>query len=240
MFLCPLYNFITFGLRFLPTPTRILYVCQYQRKELIMSITTQRIRNLAKAQGRSLTYLCEKLGFKGRTYFTDIENNHRDIPMDKLSIIATLLNTTTDYLLGNTEQAAPKTKAARIPVYGNVAAGIPLEAITDIEDYEEIPADVAEAAEYIALRIHGDSMEPKMSEGDVVIVRVQSTVENGDIAIVMVNGGEATCKKFKKTEEGIILVPINPEYEPIFYRNKQIEELPVKILGKVIELRAKF
>lgn len=155
--------------------------------------------------------------------------------------IADYFNVSVDYLLGNTEQIQiPKTKATMIPVYGNVAAGIPLEAITDIEDYEEIPTDVAEAAEYIALRIHGDSMEPKMSEGDVVIVRIQPEVENGDIAIVMVNGGEATCKKFKKTEEGIILVPINTDYEPIFYSNKQIEELPVKVLGKVIELRAKF
>ena len=75
-----------------------------------MSITTQRIRNLAKEQGRSLTYLCEKLGFKGRTYFTDIENSHRDIPTDKLIIIADLLNTTIDYLLGNTDDPTPKLK----------------------------------------------------------------------------------------------------------------------------------
>ena len=128
----------------------------------------------------------------------------------------------------------------KIPVYGAVAAGIPFDAITDIEDYEEISADMAKCGEYAALRIHGDSMEPRMTEGDVVIVRVQSTIENGETAIVIVNGGESTCKKIKKTPEGILLISTNPKYEPMFYSNKQIEELPVRIFGKVVELRAKF
>ncbi len=128
----------------------------------------------------------------------------------------------------------------KIPVYGAVAAGIPFDAITDIEDYEEISADMAKCGEYAALRIHGDSMEPRMTEGDVVIVRVQSTIENGETAIVIVNGDESTCKKIKKTPEGILLISTNPKYEPMFYSNKQIEELPVRIFGKVVELRAKF
>ena len=125
-------------------------------------------------------------------------------------------------------------------MYGNVAAGIPLEAITDIDEWEEIPEDVAATGEYIALRINGDSMEPRMSRGDVVIVRLQPDVENGDMAIVLINGGEATCKKIQKTPDGILLISINTAYAPMFYSNKQIEELPVRFLGKVVELRAKF
>ena len=140
-----------------------------------------------------------------------------------------------------TVQDSPSTERAfRVPVYGYVAAGIPLEAITDIEDYEEISADMAKCGEYAALRIHGDSMEPRMTEGDVVIVRVQPTIESGETAIVIVNGAESTCKKIKKTPEGILLISTNPKYEPMFYSNKQIEELPVRIFGKVVELRAKF
>ena len=136
--------------------------------------------------------------------------------------------------------ASVQNRGVRVPVYGNVAAGIPIEAITDIEDYEEISQEMAAKGEYAALRIHGDSMEPKMSEGDVVIVLLQETIESGETAIVMINGGDATCKKIMRTEEGIMLISTNPKYSPMFYTNKQIEELPVRIWGKVVELRAKF
>ncbi len=83
-------------------------------------------------------------------------------------------------------------------------------------------------------------MEPRMVNGDVVIVRLQPDACDGETAIVMVNGDEATCKKIKKTPEGIMLISTNPAYEPMFYSNKQIEELPIRILGKVVELRAKY
>lgn len=131
-------------------------------------------------------------------------------------------------------------RGVRVPVYGNVAAGIPIEAITDIEDYEEISKEMAATGEFAALRIHGDSMEPKMSDGDIVIVRIQETIETGETAIVMINGGDATCKRIVRTPEGITLISTNPKYSPMFYSNKQIEELPVRIWGKVVELRAKF
>lgn len=152
--------------------------------------------------------------------------------------IADYFGVAVDYLLGD-ESAQPH-KALKIPVLGRVAAGIPIEAITDIEDYEEIPEDMAALGEYAALRIHGDSMEPRMCDGDVVIVRIQPDVNSGDTAIVLVNGSDATCKKIKKTPEGVMLIPGNPAYEPTFYTNKQIAELPVTIFGKVVELRAKY
>ena len=133
-----------------------------------------------------------------------------------------------------------KNPSVRIPVYGNVAAGIPIEAITDIDDWEEISDEMAQSGSYVALRIHGDSMEPKMSEGDVVIVRLQETLESGETGIIFVNGGEATCKKIKRTPEGIMLLSTNPKYEPMFYSNEEISSVPIRIFGKVVELRAKF
>ena len=134
-----------------------------------------------------------------------------------------------------------KPQGVRIPVLGNVAAGIPLEAIEDIIDYEEIPEQMArDGFEYFALQIKGNSMLPRFTPGDVVIVRLQDDVDNGDIAIVMVNGDEATCKKIKKTPEGVMLISTNPDYEPMFYSNQEIADLPVRIWGKVVELRAKF
>lgn len=159
-----------------------------------------------------------------------------NIPMNKIEIMANLFGTTPAYLMGWKDTSNP----IRIPVFGEVAAGIPMEAITDIEDWEEISPDMACKGEYAALKIHGDSMEPRMHEGDVVIVRLQNTIEDGDTAIVFVNGDSATCKKIKKTPGGIMLISSNPAYEPMFYSNKQIADLPITIWGKVVELRAKF
>lgn len=126
----------------------------------------------------------------------------------------------------------------KIPVLGRVAAGIPLEMIEDIIDEEEIPGDMV--GEYFALQIKGDSMEPKISNGDVVIVRQQPDVESGQIAIVTVNGDDATCKRVMKYSDGIMLLSNNPNYAPMQFTKEEIENKPIKILGKVVELRAKF
>ena len=83
-------------------------------------------------------------------------------------------------------------------------------------------------------------MEPRMYDGDVVIVRVQSSVENGEVAVVMVDGSEATVKKIQFHPNGIFLKPFNPSYDPIFYSNEEIEKLPVHIFGKVVECRQKY
>lgn len=129
----------------------------------------------------------------------------------------------------------------KIPILGTVIAGIPVTAVEDIIGYEEINEKMARCGEYFALEIKGDSMEPKMSKGDIVIVKQQNTVENGQIAIVLVNGDEATVKKVRFRDNGIELIAFNSYvYEPHFYSAKEIEELPVKIIGRVVELRAKF
>lgn len=129
----------------------------------------------------------------------------------------------------------------KIPVLGKVAAGIPIEAISDIIDYEELAPDmIKDGAEYFALQLKGDSMEPKMSDGDVVIVRKQEDVDSGQIAIVCVNGDQATCKRIIKQPAGILLQPINQAYQPVFYTVEQVHTIPITILGRVVELRAKF
>lgn len=129
----------------------------------------------------------------------------------------------------------------KIPILGTVIAGIPVTAVEDIIGYEEISENMARCGDYFALEIKGDSMEPKMSKGDIVIVKQQNTVENGQIAIVLVNGDEATVKKVRFRDNGIELIAFNSYvYEPHFYSAKEINELPVKIIGRVVELRAKF
>ena len=127
-------------------------------------------------------------------------------------------------------------QAIRIPVYGRVAAGIPMEAITDITDWEEIPASWQ--GEYISLQVKGDSMLPKMSNGDVVIVRLQEDTESGDFVVAQINNEDATVKKLLKRQDGITLQPLNPNYEPLFF--SEAEKDKVKIIGKVVEIRVKL
>mgnify|MGYP003589404201 CR=1 FL=1 len=133
------------------------------------------------------------------------------------------------------------TQGVKVPVLGRVVAGIPLEAVTEILDYEELHPNVAKTGEFFALQIKGNSMSPRICDGDVVIVKRQNTVDSGDIAIVLINGDEATVKKVKLDENGIMLIAFNADvYEPHFYSNEEIKTLPIEILGKVVELRGKF
>lgn len=132
------------------------------------------------------------------------------------------------------------TPSIKIPVLGRVAAGIPLTASEYIVDTEEIPAAMAADGEYFGLMIKGDSMEPKISNGDVVIVRKQEDADDGDVVIALVNGDDAVCKRLKKYSDGISLISNNPAYEPMYFTNSEISEKPVQIIGKVKELRAKF
>ena len=157
---------------------------------------------------------------------------------DKISKLAEALHTTPAYLMGWDESLS--VAAVRIPVLGKVAAGIPITAVENIIDYEEIPSSMAETGEYVALQIKGSSMEPRMFEGDVVIVKVQPTVDSGEVAVVIINGNEATVKKVQLRPDGIVLQPFNSAYDPMFYTNEDIESIPVRIFGKVVECRQKY
>ena len=128
----------------------------------------------------------------------------------------------------------------KINVLGRVAAGIPIEAVEEIIDQEEITEELARTGSFFGLQIKGNSMEPRMCEGDVVIVRQQDDAESGDVVIALINGDDAVCKRLRKYKEGIELISNNPSYEPMYFSNEEIEKKPVRIIGKVVELRGKF
>ena len=199
----------------------------------------QKIKKLRMEKEWTQSYVGKQIGVSDRVlgYY---ESDNR-FPKDEkiLKALASLYNVTVDYLLGESQHE--NGNKALIPVLGTVQAGIPIEAVEDIIDYEELHPEMLEhGEEYFALQVKGDSMQPKMDAGDVVIVRKQSDVNHGDTAIVLVNGSEATIKRVLKQEAGIMLAPNNPAYETKFYSNQEIADLPVVILGKVVELRAKF
>ena len=133
-----------------------------------------------------------------------------------------------------------KEKNIRIPILGRVAAGTPIGAVEEVIGWEEISKKLAAGGACFALRVCGHSMEPRILEGDTVIVRQQPNVDSGDIAVVLIGNEEATLKRVKKQKDGIILVANNPAvYEPHFYSNREIKNSPVRILGKVVEIRCK-
>lgn len=198
------------------------------------------IKRARELKGLTQDELAKRMGYKSRSTIARIENGDNDVSQSKLKKFAEILDVSIDFLLddGNKKMQIPHSRGVRIPILGRVVAGIPLEAITDIEGYEEITPKMASLGEYFALRIKGHSMEPQILDSDIVICKCQSDVESGDIAIILVNGDEATCKQIKKSPEGVTLIGFNPlVYPPHFYSNKEIEELPVNVIGKVVELR---
>ncbi|KXB91519.1 peptidase S24-like protein [Veillonellaceae bacterium DNF00751] len=213
----------------------------------VPEMIAKNLKYLRLKHGFSQDYIAEFTGKKSFTTVQKWESGVSDPSIDIASKLANLYNVSLDdlyYLDLEQEFMNPrlkKSKGVRIPVLGNVAAGVPIEAIQEILDYEEITPELAKTGEFFALKIHGASMEPRMVEGDVVIVKRQDDVDSGDIAIVLVNGNDATVKRIRKQASGITLIATNTSvYEPHYYSNEEIANLPVKILGRVVELRAKF
>ena len=203
-----------------------------------MSEFSKVFKNLRKDNNLTQSELAKKLGVATSTVGM-YERAQREPDFETLEKIAAFFGVNMNTLLGNNSGKNPLS-GTKIPVLGKVAAGIPITAVENILDYEEISSETAASGEFVALKIQGSSMEPRMYDGDVVIVRVQSSVENGEIAVVMVDGSEATVKKIQFHPNGIFLKPFNPSYDPIFYSNEEIEKLPVHIFGKVVECRQKY
>ena len=204
---------------------------------------SDRLKKLRKDRGITQAEFANKFQISNGT-IGNWEAGSREPDMQTLQKIADYFDVSTDYLLGRENQPTipqPSVPGSKwIPVLGKVQAGAPVEAIEDIIDYEEITPEMAKSGEFFALQIRGESMQPRFDEGDVVIVRKQDDVESGEIAVVLVNGEDATVKKLFKQDGGISLVSTNPSFAPIFFNNEKIKTLPVSVIGRVVELRAKF
>lgn len=196
-----------------------------------------KLKSLRSAKGMSQAEMAKVLAISPSAIGM-YEQGRRMPDAETLDKIAKYFNVSIEFLIG-TEQTM--SRGVKIPVLGRVVAGIPIEAVTDIIDYEEIPEELAKTGEFFALKVQGDSMSPRICDGDVVIVRKQEEVENGEVAIVMVNGDEATIKEVRFSAFGLTLVGWNVGvYPPHFYPIDEVQSLPVRIIGKVVELRGKF
>ena len=179
-----------------------------------------------------------------RPTVSEWEHQKKDPSGERLLRLARLFNVDPGIILGyriGDEDIQTNDGALRIPVLGSIPAGIPIEAIEDIIDWEEIPIDWARGdKQFFALQVKGLSMYPEYRDGDIIVLRKQETAESGQDCAVSVNGEEATFKRFRRTDSGIVLQALNPDFEPLIFSEKQIKELPVRIIGVVVELRRKM
>lgn len=185
--------------------------------------------------------MCDALGVKYTT-FTDWVKGNSYPRIDKIELMANYFGISkADLVEDHTKyENTLSKKGTTIKIYGRVAAGIPLEAIEDVIEEEEIPEELARTGEFFGLKINGDSMEPDIHNGDTVIVKRQNDAESDEIVIALVNGNDGVCKRLKKYADSIALISLNPNYEPMYFSQEEIDEKPVKIIGKVVELRRKF
>ena len=207
----------------------------------IKDILSQRRKEL----NMTMKQVADKVGVSEGTISRWESGKIADMRRDKIMAYAQALNISPAIIMGwdnvDSSSTSESIRAGkRIPVLGSVAAGIPIDAIEYVLDWEDISEDMAKTGEFFGLRIKGDSMQPRIVEGDVVIVRQQPDADSGDVVIVQVNGDKATCKRLAKYSSGISLISFNPAYEPMNYTNEQIEQLPVTIIGKVVENRQKY
>lgn len=213
-------------------------------------VIAQNIKRYMEDKRISRKEFCKRLGFAYSTV-TDWLNAEKYPRIDKIEIMANFFGVSKADLVephtADLARAQPPTLKVthytyRIPVVGRVAAGQPILAQEEIIDYEYIDERLHKGGDqYFGLVVKGSSMEPTIHDGDTIIVRVQKSVENGQIAVVLVDGEDATVKEVKESEDGLTLIGHNVAvYAPHFYSREEVERLPVRIIGRVIQSISKF
>ena len=202
-----------------------------------MKSVGDRIREKRESLGMSQEELAKKLGYKSRSSINKIETDARNLTQSKIKSIADALLTTPSYIMGWDEPKEeipsnfrPMPEMRQIPRVGRIACGEPITAEENIEGYDETPAGWH--ADFSLLCV-GDSMSPKIEDGDIVAIRCQPQVNNGEIAAVRI-GDEATLKMVFIHQDYIELRPVNPTYPSIIRRLEEMEE--IRIEGKAVGL----
>ena len=205
-----------------------------------MNDIIERIDNAIKSKGLTTYRVAKDTGIS-QASFRDWRQGKAKPKTDKIKVLSDYLGVSVEYLLyGNVKQDKKETTVKdfeRIPVLGVVPCGVPIEAIEDIIEYIDVLPGMAK--DHFGLYAKGDSMSPEIKDGDILIVKKTPIVESGKIAIVKVNGDDATCKKII-INGGVNLVPLNNEYDPKFFDKEEVENLPVSVVGEVVEIRRRL
>lgn len=212
------------------------------------------LKQLREIKGLSLREV-DKLSDISYTHLNMIENGKRNVTPALLRNLAQLYNV--DYLdlyekagyidlIEDEKKSKIKTDilgnpVVPLPLVGSVKAGYNYLAQENWIGTVDVETSlVGDGRNYFALKVKGDSMAPVFVEDDIVIIKKQNDCENNEFAVVIINGDEGTLKKIKKTDNGIILQPLNPAYGPVMYTKEEIETIPIIIVGVVKQLKREF
>lgn len=193
----------------------------------------ERIKEARKAAGLTQRQLADKINVSN-TSISNWETCVSTPDPDTIQHLCWALNVQPNYFFGADhptfpENIIPMPEMRKIPLIGTIACGAPVLADEHIEEYIDIPKHIH--ADF-ALTCKGDSMiNARIFDGDIVYIRQQDMVDNGEIAAVLIDG-EATLKRVKLHSDRIILEPENPMYDPLVYRNEEMNT--VRILGKAV------
>lgn len=197
-----------------------------------MESIASKVRNLMEEKSFSYRILEEKTGISRSTLQRFVTGVKKDLKIEELVKIAEALNVSSTYLIGwaeNPFDILPLPEVRSIPIIGTIACGDPINATENVDGYVSVPTTID--ADF-ALRCKGDSMVgARILDGDIVFIRQQPDVENGEIAAVLIDG-EATLKRVHKQNGSLVLYPENSAYAPIVLVGAELEN--VRILGKAV------
>lgn len=208
-----------------------------------------RIKRLREEKDISQDELAKRCGYSSRSTISKIEKGERNLTGDKIQILADVLGVKPSYLMdGDTKDnfdvfsikgVLPLPRTSKKPRLGVIACGEPILAEENIEDYDDVPDDMK--CDFTLL-CEGDSMiNARIYNGDIVYIREQPQVENGEIAACLVDGEfetKATLKRFYKYDDKIILQAENPKYPPFVYVNEEMNR--VRVIGKAVGFTSKL
>lgn len=192
------------------------------------------IKQKREEKDMTMKQLAEKIGVSEGTISRWESGNIANMRRDKIYTLSKTLDIPLNVIMGWRWEHIEETKN-KIPVLGRVPAGIPIDAIEDIIDFEEVNEKTASMGDLFALKVKGDSMSPRICDGDVVIVHQQPEAESGEVIIATINGDDAVCKRIMIYGDTVLLRSNNPAYDDINVTGRN----DFRIIGKVIELRGK-
>lgn len=219
-----------------------------------MATYNERIKQLRIKNKLTLKEVADKLKITEATAQRyESGNGIKAVPYEKIVEYAEIFGCSPSYVMGwevyDKKEPAPARSLdlildmkdiVAVPVLGKIAAGTPIYADENKIGTIYVSPELKKDDEIFALRVKGDSMIPRIQDGDILVVRKQEEAENGDIVCALINGDEACVKKLQKYKDAIALISLNPTYEPMHFTAQEVEQLPVRILGKVIEVRSKI
>lgn len=211
------------------------------------SQTVQRIKEMTKKNGYTMKHICAKLGVRDN-FFTDCKHRGAPIPDDVLRSVATILETTAEYLKGETNdpnfhlssvgmKVLPYEERGTRPVFGHASAGLGVMAQQEALGREPVSAE-HDTDDYFWLVVSGDSMSPKIDDGDLVLVNREAPVETNTTMVVIVDDDQGFVKRVSVNDDTVTLHSHNPYYPPMVFGGAELARL--RFIGRVVELRRKF